>query len=247
MNFNTSTFYLVRSVEIGEKVEWDWDVLPSKESDFSKMENLIFQEVMSDDNFSNHIYGADTSYAYNNRLHIGGIKTTFFNGFNLGYFQWVNNYNNEVKGTEQVNYYCTEIEIQAGASLEKVYSTYVEMPYFVTTFKMFSSAFLSYPDTRAQRITIYEVNNNVWTKVFTAPLEPHNLLNLAFYMNDGLKPIIGIEDAQEVEENTLSLSNNEMDVIKRALTKYGGKRKLAAQELGISERTLYRKIKEYNL
>ncbi len=56
-----------------------------------------------------------------------------------------------------------------------------------------------------------------------------------------------IEDAQEVEENTLSLSNNEMDVIKRALTKYGGKRKLAAQELGISERTLYRKIKEYNL
>lgn len=56
-----------------------------------------------------------------------------------------------------------------------------------------------------------------------------------------------IEDAQEIVENTLLLANNEMDVIKRALAKYGGKRKLAAKELGISERTLYRKIKEYNL
>ncbi|MCL2327469.1 MAG: sigma-54 dependent transcriptional regulator [Bacteroidetes bacterium] len=56
-----------------------------------------------------------------------------------------------------------------------------------------------------------------------------------------------IEDAQEIEENTLLLANNEMDIIKRALVKYSGKRKLAAKELGISERTLYRKIKEYNL
>jgi len=56
-----------------------------------------------------------------------------------------------------------------------------------------------------------------------------------------------IEDAQEIEENTLLLANNEMDIIKRALAKYSGKRKLAAKELGISERTLYRKIKEYNL
>lgn len=56
-----------------------------------------------------------------------------------------------------------------------------------------------------------------------------------------------IEDAQEIEENTLLLANNEMDIIKKALVKYSGKRKLAAKELGISERTLYRKIKEYNL
>jgi len=36
-------------------------------------------------------------------------------------------------------------------------------------------------------------------------------------------------------------------MIKKALEKHAGKRKLAATELGISERTLYRKIKEYNL
>ena len=56
-----------------------------------------------------------------------------------------------------------------------------------------------------------------------------------------------IEDTQEIVEESLSLLNNEVDFIKRALVKYKGKRKLAAQELGISERTLYRKIKEYNI
>lgn len=52
--------------------------------------------------------------------------------------------------------------------------------------------------------------------------------------------------AEEVEES-LSLVEKESDLIKRALKKYKGKRKLAAQELGISERTLYRKIKDLNL
>lgn len=51
---------------------------------------------------------------------------------------------------------------------------------------------------------------------------------------------------EEVEES-LSLVEKESDLIKKALKKHKGKRKLAAQELGISERTLYRKIKELDL
>lgn len=50
----------------------------------------------------------------------------------------------------------------------------------------------------------------------------------------------------EVEE-TLSLQDKEIDMIKKALKKYKGKRKNAAKELGISERTLYRKINEFNI
>jgi transcriptional regulator with PAS, ATPase and Fis domain len=49
----------------------------------------------------------------------------------------------------------------------------------------------------------------------------------------------------EVLDESLSLQKKEMDFIRRALEKHGGKRKNAAKELGISERTLYRKIKEY--
>lgn len=56
-----------------------------------------------------------------------------------------------------------------------------------------------------------------------------------------------ITDTQEITDESLSLSNNEISFIKMALQKYNGKRKLAAKELGISERTLYRKIKEYGL
>jgi transcriptional regulator with PAS, ATPase and Fis domain len=55
-----------------------------------------------------------------------------------------------------------------------------------------------------------------------------------------------IQEPVEVEES-LSLQKKEIDFIKRALTRHEGKRKDAAKELGISERTLYRKIKEYNI
>ncbi len=56
-----------------------------------------------------------------------------------------------------------------------------------------------------------------------------------------------IEDTEEVLEESLSITDKERELIIKALEKYNGKRKLAADELGISERTLYRKIKEYNI
>ena len=55
-----------------------------------------------------------------------------------------------------------------------------------------------------------------------------------------------IEDIDE-EEETLSLHDKELELIKKSLDRHKGKRKLAADELGISERTLYRKIKQYDL
>ena len=56
-----------------------------------------------------------------------------------------------------------------------------------------------------------------------------------------------IQDTEEIFEESLSLVDKEMEMIKKALEKYNGKRRQAAQELGISERTLYRKIKEYEI
>jgi transcriptional regulator with PAS, ATPase and Fis domain len=56
------------------------------------------------------------------------------------------------------------------------------------------------------------------------------------------------EYAEEIEEEeNLSLHQKELELIKKSLEKYNGKRKDAADELGISERTLYRKIKQYDL
>jgi len=56
-----------------------------------------------------------------------------------------------------------------------------------------------------------------------------------------------IQDTEEIIEESLSLVDKEVEMINKALEKYKGKRKLAAKELGISERTLYRKIKEYDI
>ena len=55
-------------------------------------------------------------------------------------------------------------------------------------------------------------------------------------------------DAQEIEiEESLSLFEQEKRLIEKSLLKHKGKRKDAAAELGISERTLYRKLKEFDL
>jgi transcriptional regulator with PAS, ATPase and Fis domain len=56
-----------------------------------------------------------------------------------------------------------------------------------------------------------------------------------------------IQDTEEIIEESLSLEEKEIELITKALQKHNGKRKNAANDLGISERTLYRKIKEYDL
>ena len=56
-----------------------------------------------------------------------------------------------------------------------------------------------------------------------------------------------IDAHEEVAEESLSLQDKEKEMIKKAIEKYKGKRKYAARELGISERTLYRKLNEYNI
>ena len=55
------------------------------------------------------------------------------------------------------------------------------------------------------------------------------------------------EAPHEYVEESLSIQKKEKDLIEKALQKYSGRRKKAAHELGISERTLYRKIKEYDI
>ena len=56
-----------------------------------------------------------------------------------------------------------------------------------------------------------------------------------------------IQDTEEYVKETLSLDEVEKEMIRKALDRHHGKRKNAAKDLNISERTLYRKIKEYGL
>ena len=63
---------------------------------------------------------------------------------------------------------------------------------------------------------------------------------------DPNRPNSNYDSAEEFEEN-LSLADNEKELIQKALKKHKNRRKDAASELGISERTLYRKIQLYDL
>jgi transcriptional regulator with PAS, ATPase and Fis domain len=56
-----------------------------------------------------------------------------------------------------------------------------------------------------------------------------------------------ITETEEIVDEPLSINEKEKELIRKALEKHSGRRKQAAQELGISERTLYRKIKENNI
>ena len=78
------------------------------------------------------------------------------------------------------------------------------------------------------------------------PAEAENLIN---HQKDRRKEREEdhILDTEEIVEESLSLEDKEIELIIKALEKHNGKRKYAAQDLGISERTLYRKIKEYNI
>ncbi|MCX7546619.1 sigma-54 dependent transcriptional regulator [Xanthomarina sp. F1114] len=83
-------------------------------------------------------------------------------------------------------------------------------------------------------------------------IEDLEILAIGEKSEDSFEPSAEPQDkyhfAEEIEEEeTLSLQDKELELIKKSLERHEGKRKLAAAELGISERTLYRKIKQYDL
>jgi len=93
-----------------------------------------------------------------------------------------------------------------------------------------------------------ESNSNILSEVYKkpTPIEKENtFIEIAEEPARGSE--LDYEEVIEQEEKQPTLQDQEIKMIKKLLEKHKGKRKLAAQELGISERTLYRKIKQYNL
>lgn len=100
----------------------------------------------------------------------------------------------------------------------------------------------SYDDIVAQPIIPHRKEQEVDTVIDIIPNTKHSSKNMPQITEDSQ-----IEDTEEYIEESLSISDAEKDTIIRALIRHKGKRKYAAQDLRISERTLYRKIKEYGL
>ncbi|KMQ72032.1 sigma-54 interaction domain-containing protein [Chryseobacterium koreense] len=103
---------------------------------------------------------------------------------------------------------------------------------------------------------------NLINRVFTSENPVQNPNSLLYFENNPSHQIHhptfvhekdpDYEDVEDIEiedakSDSLSLQNNERELIVKALEKHRGRRNKAADELGISQRTLYRKIKQYNL
>ncbi|MGZ5262915.1 MAG: sigma 54-interacting transcriptional regulator, partial [Kaistella sp.] len=103
---------------------------------------------------------------------------------------------------------------------------------------------------------------NLINRVFTPEPQVQNSSSLLYFENnnanqyqnstiitEGNDDYGDVEDIEieETKPDSLSLQNNERELIVKALEKHKGRRNKAADELGISQRTLYRKIKQYNL
>jgi hypothetical protein len=185
-----SLFYLVKSIDLSEPP--GRIVFPDESLSFGKMDNLILQELMSEDPFSHHHTGAAGSFSYNSRLHLYDIKTRFFDGFDYRFFSWDGDYNydplnfssNSLVGGEVA----IEVEIFTGDRTVKV-CTIVERGDWPGE----CSAFISYPDSRATRMTLYY---NVsfsgpasWRKAYSFPLTRHRGLNLAYYLEADMQPL----------------------------------------------------------
>ena len=92
--------------------------------------------------------------------------------------------------------------------------------------------------TELKKITFDLMNNNTGVKTdFFNEINEKNTSNITPNKEERIIDVAA----------TVSLAGQEKNLIKQSLEKHKGKRKLAAAELGISERTLYRKIKEFKL
>ena len=99
------------------------------------------------------------------------------------------------------------------------------------------------------RIYTPEVSSTNPSSLLYFKTPPAEIQNPTIITRSDMENYNNIEDIEleEAQPESLSLQNNERDLIIKALEKHNGRRNKAADELGISQRTLYRKIKQYNL
>lgn len=107
-------------------------------------------------------------------------------------------------------------------------------------FEMINSGGQYIPNTENSQLFDKVFNAVEPAPTFAPPTNNQNVIHLA-------QPSIHPTQSHEDVEVRFSLADSEKELISKALKKHKNKRKYAAEELGISERTLYRKIKEYNL
>src|SRR5258705_4693089 len=130
---------------------------------------------------------------------------------------------------------------------EILYKVLFDLKKDVTEVKKMVLEILSDP---AQTQQILKENTHLFEGIQETKIQPDQSVVLNINPGQNQQEAAGEEVhdiAHEAEDDSLSIQKKEKELIVRALSKNKNKRKYAARDLGISERTLYRKIKEYDL
>lgn len=193
---DTSNFYLIKSIPVGSNSSGYFEGLIS---DASQIENLEQKETLPDDAFThNEIFG--TTYVFNSRLHVANTKMIFAPMYPIGTLQ-------ESTGARIVQIK-TEVQIKTDTGIKVIHgSSYCGGGDI--------SPYISYPDSRAFKITIYFTGGGSHYRSFI--LKPHPWLNTAYNL-DTLTPysmfgggfISGIYTP--VSEDKIELSPNKIKV-----------------------------------
>src|SRR5579862_1678339 len=131
---------------------------------------------------------------------------------------------------------------------EILYKLFFDMKKDVTELKKMFVEILKNPSLAAdaQEAFARELKEHKSQEIFQGNLGTSTYPNQPVVLHNNTNGHNGIHQHEEVEES-LSIMDKEKELILKALKKHKGKRKDASSDLGISERTLYRKLKEYNI
>jgi transcriptional regulator with PAS, ATPase and Fis domain len=130
---------------------------------------------------------------------------------------------------------------------EILYKLFFDMKKDVTELKRLFLELIQNPELATQHPTFVNELQNL--QVATDSIRPMTLSNPGIHTSSGM-PVAAMPtplDAHVEVEESLNILDKEKELILKALKKHKSKRKDAAADLGISERTLYRKLKEYNI
>lgn len=167
-------FYFVQSLSVN-------DVSSRKSGDISIpkeiLKNLEQQERMPIDDFSHHTVTAQTSYAYNGRLHIANTRTFLFEGFDMRYYQGINSNN-----LDDDNYTYTSSSVYTTMNTEQGREV-VRSSVQSFTGRLLSPV-IAFPDYRASEL--YFSNSSTGKRI---QLKKHPFLNLAYYQDPALAGI----------------------------------------------------------
>ncbi|MEG2164102.1 MAG: hypothetical protein RRY55_06455 [Bacteroidales bacterium] len=183
---NESLFYKIASLSLKELRGEDPDItINTRDLKFlCKLDSLKQNEILKIDNFSHFEMGADTSYIYNSRLHLGGIRQFFPKSFPLSVFEIKQDSYNGITPKNVPNKSKCNIKVLLKCNDGE---KYVSGDCFMLT-DGFISPLLSYPDRRAKEMEIKFYAQNIMISC-KFPLTPSEVENCAYYIEKDLAPI----------------------------------------------------------